>query len=94
VDLVITDYNMPRATGLDVARAIAAVRADLPVAISSGFISDELLAQAHALGVRGLMQKEHTLEELAAFVAAALRPAYSPGPERRHGLGLPHEAAP
>jgi PAS domain S-box-containing protein len=74
VDLVVTDYNMPQVTGLDVARAIGALRADLPVAISSGFISDELQAQARALGVRGLMQKEHTLDQLGGFVAAALAP--------------------
>jgi PAS domain S-box-containing protein len=74
VDLVLTDYNMPQVTGLDVARAMGALRVDLPVAISSGFISDELQAQARALGVRGLMQKEHTLDQLGGFVAAALAP--------------------
>jgi PAS domain S-box-containing protein len=74
VDLVVTDYNMPHCTGLDVVRALATLRPDLPVAISSGYIPDELRAQAEALGVRGLMQKEHTLDALGRFVQAALQP--------------------
>ncbi|MBC7484203.1 MAG: PAS-domain containing protein [Rhizobacter sp.] len=72
LDLVVTDFNMPTCSGLDVVRALSAIRPDLPVAISSGYISDELRAGASALGVCGLMQKEHTLEELGALVHAAL----------------------
>ena len=35
-DVVITDHNMPEMTGLDVARAVAAIRPDLPVVMISG----------------------------------------------------------
>jgi CheY-like chemotaxis protein len=72
VDLVVTDFNMPNCSGLDVARALASIRPSLPVAISSGYVSDELRVRAAALGVRAVMQKEHTLEELGALVHAAL----------------------
>jgi CheY-like chemotaxis protein len=71
-DLVVTDFNMPSVTGLDVVRALRRIRPDLPVAISSGYVSDELRAGAAALGVRGILQKEHTFEELGALVQAAL----------------------
>jgi len=73
VDLVVTDFNMPNYSGLDVARALAQIRSDLPVAISSGYISDELRQSALELGVRGVMQKERTLEELGTLVHSALR---------------------
>jgi len=73
VDLVVTDFNMPSCSGLDVARALAGIRPDLPVAISSGYVSDELRSRAADLGVRAVMQKEHTLEELGAMVHAALQ---------------------
>jgi DNA-binding NarL/FixJ family response regulator len=53
-------------------RALAGIRPDLPVLISSGYISDELRACASQFGVRGVMQKEHTLEELGALVHAVL----------------------
>jgi len=71
-DLVVTDFNMPSLNGLDVVRALAAIRPGLPVAISSGYISDELRAGASELGVCGVMQKEHTLEQLGALVDSAL----------------------
>jgi len=67
-DIVVTDFNMPGFTGLDVARAVAAIRPGLPVVISSGYISEELHAQANAAGVRHLLQKQNSLEELALLV--------------------------
>ena len=72
-DLVVTDFNMPKHSGLDVVRALAVVRPSLPVVISSGYVSEELRANASALGVRAVMQKEHTLEELGALVHELLR---------------------
>jgi PAS domain S-box-containing protein len=67
-DLVVTDFNMPKHSGLDVVRALAGIRPSLPVVISSGYVSEELRANASALGVRAVMQKEHTLEELGPLV--------------------------
>ena len=78
IDLVVTDFNMPTWSGLDVVRALTRIRPDLPVAISSGFVSDELRANAHELGVVAVMQKERTLEELGALVHAALSPSRGP----------------
>jgi CheY-like chemotaxis protein len=72
VDLVVTDFNMPNVSGLDLVRALSRIRPDLPVAISSGYVSDELRASAAALGVHAIMQKERTLEELGALVHEAL----------------------
>jgi CheY-like chemotaxis protein len=67
-DVVVSDYNMPGYTGVDVARAVASIRPGLPVVISSGYISEDLQAQAHAAGVRHLLQKQNSLEELALLV--------------------------
>jgi len=72
VDAVVTDYNMPLMTGLEFTRALRACAPELPVAISSGFISDELKASAAKLGVLELMRKEHTLEELGALLCRLL----------------------
>jgi PAS domain S-box-containing protein len=72
-DVVVTDFNMPECSGLDVAEALAGLRPGLPVAISSGYISDDLRARAAELGVRCMMQKEHTFEELGSLVHAALQ---------------------
>jgi CheY-like chemotaxis protein len=64
IDLVVSDYNMPGMSGLDVAREVHAIRADLPVAIASGFIDEALSAQASGAGVRELIFKADTAEDL------------------------------
>jgi CheY-like chemotaxis protein len=74
VDLVVTDFNMPHLSGLDVARILVGIRPSLPVVVSSGYVSDELRASAAELGVRAVMQKENILEELALIVHSALHP--------------------
>jgi PAS domain S-box-containing protein len=68
-DLVVTDYNMPGLSGLEVARALQEIRADLPVALASGYITEELRAQAPAAGVLELVYKPNTVEELCEVVA-------------------------
>ncbi|MEP6503078.1 MAG: PAS domain S-box protein, partial [Betaproteobacteria bacterium] len=67
-DVVVTDLNMPELSGLDVARAVQRIRPDLPVIISSGNIPDRLQEEARQAGVRGLVHKQFTLEELGAVV--------------------------
>jgi DNA-binding NarL/FixJ family response regulator len=49
------------------------IRPDLPVVISSGFITEELRAAAQRLGVRAMVQKEHTIEELGTVIHSILR---------------------
>jgi PAS domain S-box-containing protein len=77
-DLVVTDFNMPELNGLELAAELAALRPGLPVAISSGFVSDDLRNAALAHGVRALLQKEYTLEQLPPLVHHLLRGAPAP----------------
>jgi len=67
-DVVVTDLNMPELSGLDVARALSRIRADLPVIISSGNLPDQLQNEARQAGVRALVHKQFTLEELGAVI--------------------------
>ena len=71
-DLVVTDYNMPGMSGLDVAREVRAIRPDLPLAIASGFIDETLRAEADGAGVRELIFKANAVEDLCdAFMRLA-----------------------
>jgi PAS domain S-box-containing protein len=67
-DVVVTDLNMPELSGLDVARALQRIRADLPLVISSGNLPDQLHHEARQAGVRALIHKQYTLEELGAVI--------------------------
>jgi PAS domain S-box-containing protein len=67
-DVVVTDLNMPELSGLDVARSLHCIRADLPVIISSGNLPDQLQNEARQAGVRALVHKQYTLEELGAVI--------------------------
>ena len=71
-DLVVTDFNMPDLSGVQVARVLATIRPDLPVLLTSGYWTDELYAEARAAGVRAVLRKERSVEELAALVHSIL----------------------
>lgn len=64
VDLVVTDFNMPGTSGLEIARAIRDALPDLPVIMVSGYINDALRTQAAAAGVRELISKPQDREAL------------------------------
>lgn len=71
-DFVLTDFNMPELSGLEVARALKRIRPSLPVVLSSGYITEDLLAQAQLAGVRSLLEKQNTFQELCAMVEQIL----------------------
>jgi nitrogen-specific signal transduction histidine kinase/CheY-like chemotaxis protein len=73
VDLLVTDYNMPEMSGLDLVRALQQQRPGLPVVLTSGYVSDSMRLEAERAGVQFLMQKEYTLEQLSLIVYQALR---------------------
>ena len=68
-DLAVTDYNMPGMSGLDVVQALRKIREDLPIALASGYITEELRAQAPSAGVSELVYKPNTADELCEAVA-------------------------
>ncbi|HEY7040201.1 MAG TPA: GAF domain-containing protein [Methylomirabilota bacterium] len=71
-DLVITDLGMPDVNGWEVARAIKAMRASMPVLLLTGW-ADALDADAGR--VDAVIKKPFDVSKLAAAVSAALRAA-------------------
>lgn len=79
IDALISDFNMPGTSGLDIAARVLRLRPELPVALASGLMTDELLLQARAIGVCEVLYKPHTLDDLAGalhrmFVSNAISP--------------------
>lgn len=71
VDLVLTDYNMPETSGVELTRELVALRPGLPVIISSGFVDEEVQQQAIAAGSAGIVAKER-MEQLAPVLRRVL----------------------
>jgi len=63
-DLFVSDYTMAGWSGLEVARELSRIRADLPVVIISGYVDDKLRRMARELGVRQVLSKPYSLDEL------------------------------
>jgi PAS domain S-box-containing protein len=70
--LVISDMNMPGVSGLRFLEQLRGIRRDLPTILISGHIPESLKARAEQLGVRRLLYKPCSLEELGEAVHAAI----------------------
>lgn len=77
-DLVVTDHNMPGCSGIELARTVAMVRPALPVVVSSGYVTEALRTEAERAGVRYVLRKENTLEELCSVAHRLLDNAPAP----------------
>jgi CheY-like chemotaxis protein/nitrogen-specific signal transduction histidine kinase len=71
-DLVVTDLSMPGMSGLDVVSRVRALRADVPVMLSTGYNKDLEPARARELGIREVLLKPYSIEVLAQAVRRAL----------------------
>jgi CheY-like chemotaxis protein len=67
-DLLVTDYNMPGFSGVDLLRAAKALRPDLPVALASGYVTPEIERSAFAAGASALVYKPNDVNELCETV--------------------------
>ncbi len=73
--LVFTDLNMPGLSGIDVARAIRRRRPDLPVLLSSGYLTEDLRSTADEAGIQGIVRKPASMADLGEATFGALQPA-------------------
>jgi signal transduction histidine kinase/CheY-like chemotaxis protein len=84
-DAVISDISMPGLSGIELVRQMLALRPELPVVMTSGFIRPEDTAAAEHLGVAALIPKPNTVEDFAQVLheviaeRASARPAPNGG---------------
>lgn len=73
-DAVVSDLSMPGMTGPELARAILKMRPEIPIVLTSGYVRDEDLRVARDLGIRELVLKPNTIEDLGATLHRVLAP--------------------
>ncbi|MBK9444017.1 MAG: response regulator [Comamonadaceae bacterium] len=76
-DLLVTDFNMPGYSGVDLLREVRTIRPDLPVALASGYVTPEIERDALAAGARALIHKPNDVDELCNTVQQLLSVASS-----------------
>ncbi len=73
VDVALIDFNMPEKDGLQLAEELRGLHPDLPMAIITANIQDEVIARARAIGAT-FVPKPVTVDGLKGFLSgAALR---------------------
>lgn len=73
-DLVITDMTMPRMTGDQLAAEILKLRPAIPIILCTGYSSRLDRLEAETMGIRVLLMKPISLEDLANHVRRVLDP--------------------
>ncbi len=69
---VISDLTMPEMTGLELARHILAIRAGIPIILTSGYLHSDAQQKARESGVRCVINKPFEVQELVAQVRSVL----------------------
>jgi CheY-like chemotaxis protein len=73
VDVALLDFNMPGKDGLELAAELRSFRPDMPIAVITANVQDEVIARARAVNA-AFVGKPVTEEGLRGFVSgAALR---------------------
>jgi DNA-binding response OmpR family regulator len=72
-DLLITDHNMPKVSGVELVKKLRSARMTLPVVLASGAIPTDELNRNPALRLAATLLKPFTVEELLGTVKKVLR---------------------
>ncbi|MEJ0037531.1 MAG: PAS domain-containing protein [Gammaproteobacteria bacterium] len=75
IDVVVTDLSMPGMSGFDCAREMLAIRPDLPIVLTSGYVRPEDEARARDIGIRAVCSKPAALNELGKTLGEVMGPA-------------------
>ena len=71
-DLVITDMTMPRVTGIELAEKLHCLQPNLPIILCTGFSEKITLQKIKSLGIRAVLMKPVSPQELSEAVRKAL----------------------
>lgn len=76
IDIVITDINMPKLSGIEMIENIREIDYDIPIIITSAFGDEKSLKRIVNLGVEGFVNKPLVLDDLVKVINRVLKPVY------------------
>ena len=71
-DLAVTDMTMPQMTGVELAKELLRIRADMPIILCTGFNYSITEERARAVGIREFVMKPLMMREIAAVIRKVL----------------------
>ena len=72
-DVAVTDLPMLKMSGFALARELQAIRPDVPIVLTSGYVRPEDQEKALGMGLRDLILKPSTIEQLGRTVDQLFR---------------------
>ena len=70
--VVITDMSMPKMSGVELTRAILAIRPDIPVIVCTGYSAGLTRENALSFGVHDILMKPISMQALATCIRQAI----------------------
>jgi CheY-like chemotaxis protein len=77
-DIAVIDFNMPRPSGLEMAEQLRLLNPGLPVIMISGYVDDGMQKKVRRAGVRALVSKSNSLDDLCVLIRQVLGQAPPP----------------
>lgn len=71
-DVVLTDMNMPKMSGLDLANELTGIRPDIPIVLCTGFSERISASQSESLGIKKTIMKPMVARDIALAVREVL----------------------
>lgn len=72
-DLILTDLNMPKLSGMELIQKLRRVNPDIPVIVVSGYVTVDGLLRGISSGVFAVVQKPINEQALISYALAAIR---------------------
>ncbi|GAB4400222.1 MAG: hypothetical protein OHK0048_15090 [Rhodoferax sp.] len=72
-DLLVTDFNMPGFSGVELLRSVQTLRPELPTVLASGYVTPDIEREARSAGARALFHKPNDVDALCRTILGLLQ---------------------